>query len=114
MIVFSKDHRSNAIVRGKEIVCWSSNVVVSAMGAFFWPNACNPILIKEPVYEKDLSKLMRWCWWMYGKGDMDLGTTSKESFLRQVIPHKDNFYIFVYYFTFSEYFGNLGLRFIWR
>jgi hypothetical protein len=91
-IIFNEDSRLDATDKFKGVVCWSSNVFIDSISMLV-PQACGPVEIEKPVDKAQLSNYMRWCWWMYGRGGMDLGPTSKEEFVREALPGKDNFYV---------------------
>jgi len=63
------------IVGMKEYMCWGSNMINAEVLRFF-PTTCSPTMIEpeedEEFKEEKISDLIRKCWWMYGKGAMDI------------------------------------------
>lgn len=82
-------------------VCLVSNALISS-NAFFktiFPTGCSVELIDEPVDEEVLSELLKDTWWMFGKGDYDLGNFGHETFTPFAFKPKTNIQIpqFFYY-----------------
>lgn len=100
-IIFVENAREQAANNMKSTTCWISNIFIDSFSFLgIVPQACNPIEIETPVNQADLSRLMRWCWWMYGRGAMDLGITNTGVF-KQSIPGTDHFYV-CYVFKVNE------------
>ena len=59
------------LVGMKEYFCWGSNLV-NAKGSSLFPTTCSPTIIEGDMERKDISDLIRRCWWMYGKGELDI------------------------------------------
>lgn len=55
----------------KEYFCWGSNLINAEASSLF-PTTCSPTIIEEDLEKTDISDLIRRCWWMYGKGELDL------------------------------------------
>lgn len=68
---------------GKELgmwACWMSNGLKSSNFIFKsqLPTTCSLITPDEQMDRQGLVKIMKDTWWMYGKGDWDIGMTASE------------------------------------
>ncbi len=71
-----------SISSAEKSACYVANALTSS-NLFFkalMPSACSIELVNEPVDEEKLASLLKDTWWMYGKGDWDMGNVGYSAF----------------------------------
>jgi len=75
----------------KDYFCWGTNLL-NAEAFRFFPTTCNPEIMEEEQTKNQISDLIRRCWWLYGRGELDIGevTTKDEVFTCYAFKPKED------------------------
>ncbi len=71
--------------------CWATNGIKNGGSAFtLFPSACSMQIIDEPVDLERFVDLLRKAWWMYGRGEWEMGVAKDEVFTVYTITIKED------------------------